>query len=76
MLEITLAHTLGKNIGCEFFKTCDFFVTIMASVPQFSTKIQEKYCLADFRDCARYAYAKQHGNENIPEDLFPNASYF
>jgi len=75
-LEIILAHTHGKNIGCEFFTTCEFFVTIMASVPQFSAKIQEKYCLADFRDCARYAYAKQHGNGNIPEDLFPNASYF
>jgi len=74
-LEIILAHTLGKDTGCEFLKTCDFFVTIMASVPQFSKKIQEKYCLADFHDCARYAYAKQHGNGNIPEDLFPNASY-
>lgn len=48
----------------------------MASVPQFSLKIQGKYCHADFRDCARYAYAKQHGIGSIPEDLFPNASHF
>lgn len=56
--------------------TCGFFKEIMASVPQFSSKIQRKYCLGDFFACARYAYAKAHGNENIPEDLFPNASYF
>jgi hypothetical protein len=71
-----VTHTHEKKTGCEFLNTCDFFVTIMASVPQFSAKIQEKYCLADFRDCARYAYAKQHGKGSIPEDLFPSASYF
>lgn len=65
----------GKKTGCEFLPTCDFFVTIMASVPHFSAKIQEKYCLAGFRACARYAYAKQHGTGGIPEDLFPNASF-
>jgi len=71
-----LANTPEKNVDCEFLKTCDFFIKIMASVPQFSANIQEKYCQADFRNCARYAYAKQHGNGSIPEDLFPNASYY
>ncbi|MHB1015194.1 MAG: hypothetical protein ACYC2W_07940 [Desulfurivibrionaceae bacterium] len=71
-----MAISHGKKTDCEFLSSCDFFVTIMASVPQFSTKIQGKYCLARFRDCARYAYAKQHGMCSIPEDLFPNASYF
>lgn len=71
-----MATSHEKKTDCEFLSSCDFFVTIMASVPQFSTKIQGKYCLACFRDCARYAYAKQHGKDSIPEDLFPNASYF
>lgn len=71
-----MANTQGKQAGCEFLTACDFFTTIMASVPQFSLKIQGKYCHADFRDCARYAYAKQHGIGSIPEDLFPNASHF
>jgi len=75
-LESTVATTSGKKTDCEFLSSCDFFVTIMASVPQFSTKIQGKYCLSGFRDCARYACAKQHGKGNVPEDLFPNASYF
>jgi hypothetical protein len=75
-LESAVATTSGKKTDCEFLSSCDFFVTIMASVPQFSTKIQGKYCLSGFRDCARYACAKQHGKGNVPEDLFPNASYF
>jgi hypothetical protein len=48
----------------------------MASVPQLSANIRGKYCLADFRDCARYAYAKEHGKGCVPEDLFPSASHF
>ncbi|HIJ89953.1 MAG: hypothetical protein OEV89_04230 [Desulfobulbaceae bacterium] len=71
-----MTTTHEKNTGCEFLNTCDFFVTTMASVPQFSTKIQGKYCHADFRQCARHAYAKKHGRRSIPEDLFPNAYYF
>lgn len=71
-----MADAHENIMACDFLTSCDFFVTIMASVPQFSTKIQEKYCLAGFRDCARYAYAKEHGPASIPEDLFPNASYF
>jgi len=71
-----LADTPEKNTNCEFLNTCDFFITIMASVPQFSAKMQEKYCLAGFHDCARYVYAEQHGTASIPEDLFPNASSF
>jgi hypothetical protein len=72
-LEGTLTTTQRKNTACEFLTGCDFFVTIMASVPQFSEKMQEKYCLDDFRDCARYAYAKRYGHGSIPEDLFPSA---
>jgi len=71
-----LANTHEKEAGCEFLTTCDFFVTIMASVPQFATKMQEKYCLVGFQACARHAYAEQHGTGSIPEDLFPNASSF
>lgn len=71
-----MADSPEKNAGCEFLKVCDFFSEIMASVPQFSSKIQFKYCFGDFRVCARYAYAKAHGNATIPEDLFPNASHF
>ncbi|MDG4476690.1 hypothetical protein [Thiovibrio frasassiensis] len=70
-----MAGRYEQNTTCEFFVTCDFCVKIMASVPQFSSKIQNKYCLAGFADCARYAYAKQHGFGSIPEDLFPSAFY-
>ncbi|MHB1185374.1 MAG: hypothetical protein ACYC4A_11835 [Desulfobulbia bacterium] len=71
-----MAMPPDTKTDCEFSDSCDFFVTIMASVPQFSANIQGKYCHADFRDCARYAYAKQHGKGCVPEDLFPNASHF
>lgn len=71
-----MIHTPEKSADCEFLNVCDFFSEIMASVPQFSSKIQYKYCFGDFRACARYTYAKAHGNATIPEDLFPNASYF
>ena len=71
-----MADTHGKKTGCEFLNTCDFFITIMASVPQFSIKMQEKYCFTGFRGCARYVYAEQHGKGSIPEDLFPNSASF
>lgn len=58
---------------CRFTVSCNFFGDTMASVPHLSESMRGKYCKDGFEQCARYLYAKRHGYENIPADLFPNA---
>jgi hypothetical protein len=64
---------LTSVCACEFVGMCDFFDVIMSSVPQLSEKMRQNYCYGASGKCARHAYSKLHGIQNIPDDLFPNA---
>lgn len=64
------------QVACEFHATCEFFNATMPSVPQLVEKLKEKYCYGAFAECARYSYKKLYGQNDVPTELFPNASYF
>ena len=33
---------------------------------------KNKYCLDDFKECARYKVCVALGKENVPDNLYPN----
>lgn len=68
-----MENTSSHN-KCEYLRTCNFFADTMASVPHLSASMQGKYCYKLYLLCARHTYAKIHGLENVPEDLFPNSN--
>jgi hypothetical protein len=39
------------------------------------TRFLDKYCLGDYANCARYAYAKVYGRTDVPLEMFPNDTF-
>ncbi|HIJ79289.1 MAG: hypothetical protein OEY01_09920 [Desulfobulbaceae bacterium] len=66
-------NELSKSSICEFLAVCNFFEVIMPSVPQLCEKMRQNYCYGGCGKCARHAYSKLYGSQDIPDDLFPNA---
>jgi hypothetical protein len=56
---------------CELLPTCKFFNDELSAMPDMADHMKEKYCLASFDRCARFAVFTALGRGSVPGDLFP-----
>ncbi len=56
---------------CEFIKTCPIY----AGMDQREKNvIAAKFCLGDYKNCARYKIATEKGREHVPKNLMPDGT--
>ena len=56
---------------CPCLPKCPFFHDRMADMPAMAHKLNDKYCHADYANCARYLVFKALGPGRSPDTLFP-----
>jgi hypothetical protein len=56
---------------CNLINTCFFYNEMIPDMPHTKKYFIEMYCKRMFTACARYRYAKLHGQDNVPKFLFP-----
>lgn len=57
---------------CEFLEKCPFFNDQMKDMPAMAKTLKNRYCRADFDQCARYTIATKLGRGHVPPDMFPS----
>ena len=57
---------------CECLAKCPFFNDKMANMPSMASLLKQKYCMDEWRACARHRVFVELGREAVPVDLFPN----
>jgi hypothetical protein len=57
---------------CDLLDSCYFCKHELYGMPCTYKHMLHKYCLGDYARCARYAYAKAYGKNNVPLEMFPN----
>ena len=57
--------------NCNLIDSCFFYNELIPDMPNTKKYFIDKYCKSDFNRCARYRFAKLHGQDNVPNDLFP-----
>lgn len=57
--------------GCECLEKCAFFHDRMENMPAMAEMLKNRYCLGDYRACARHRVFERLGREAVPGDLFP-----
>jgi hypothetical protein len=58
--------------NCNLIDSCFFYNELIPDIPHTTVYLRNNYCMNDFKGCTRYCYAKLHGQDNVPNDLFPN----
>ncbi len=59
-------------MSCISLKGCPFFNDRMPIDSGLGLMYKNKYCLDDFKECARYKVCVALGKENVPDNLYPN----
>lgn len=57
---------------CELLKDCLISNNGMSPESGFGAVYMRRYCQGDSMKCARYMVASVLGQEEVPEELFPN----
>jgi hypothetical protein len=66
---------MGIMSYCEILDSCYFYKHELSGIPCTYKHMVDKYCRGDYKKCARFIYAKAHGRNNVPLEMFPNDSF-
>ena len=59
---------------CEYLDVCPFFQETLEGMPSTVNLIKQRYCLSDYKRCARYRVTVEVGAQYVADSLFPKNS--
>ena len=57
---------------CDLLVSCYFYKNELSGMPCTFKHMLNKYCLGEYAQCARFAYARVNGRNSVPLEMFPN----
>ncbi len=64
----------GILADCVCLSGCLFFNDRMAEIPVTAALLKKRFCLDQFKQCARCQVFSKLGRERVPTDLYPSQS--
>ncbi len=58
--------------SCDLLESCYFHRNELSGMPCTYKALLYKYCLGEYTKCTRLCYARAHGKDNVPLEMFPN----
>ncbi len=67
------AHAAGRRLvaECELLRQCIFYNDRMKSLGHPTEELKKRFCLGEYRGCARHIVYKALGREKVPLDMYP-----